>query len=147
MPLKSRLENEEPAGATNRGALTVRAALVRLVAWLLAAAVTFVTLGPEEVRPHPVLGQRGDHAVAFLLVGLLFARAYPERRWTVSAVAVALIGVLEIMQLWMPGRHARFEDFVVDALSACVGFALSAAADRMIARSDEGPDPLTRERP
>lgn len=122
-------------------------ALLRLVAWLLAAAVTFVTLGPADVRPHPVLGQQGDHALAFLLVGILFGLAYPQRRWTVSAVAVALIGLLEMVQLWVPGRHARFEDFVVDALSACVGFALSAASDRMMALFGEDSDPLTRERP
>ncbi|MHC2282065.1 VanZ family protein [Bradyrhizobium diazoefficiens] len=125
----------------------VRTALLRLVAWLLAAAVTFVTLGPEDVRPHPVLGQQGDHALAFLLVGILFSLAYPQRRWTVSAIAVALIGLLEIMQLWVPGRHARFADFVVDALSACAGFALSAAAGRPIAQVGKDPDPLTRERP
>ena len=109
-------------------------ALSRLAAWLLAAAVTFVTLGPEDVRPHPVLGQQGDHALAFLVVGIFFGLAYPQRRWTVSAVAVALIGLLEIMQLWVPGRHARFEDFVVDALSACVGFALSGATNWMMAQ-------------
>ncbi|WP_035664907.1 VanZ family protein [Bradyrhizobium sp. Ec3.3] len=120
---------------------------LRLGAWLLAAAVTFVTLGPQDVRPHPVIGQQGDHALAFLLVGIAFGLAYPQRRWTASVVAVALIGLLEMMQLWVPGRHARFEDFVVDALSACVGFALSAAADRMMAQSGGDPAPLTRERP
>jgi len=125
----------------------VRIALLRLVAWLLTAIVTFVTLGTEGVRPHPVLGQQGDHALAFLLVGILFALAYPQRRWTASAVAVVLIGLLEIMQLWAPGRHARFEDFVVDALSACVGLALTAAAARMIAHVGQDSDPLTRERP
>ncbi|WP_377830598.1 VanZ family protein [Bradyrhizobium lupini] len=119
------------------------AALLRLVAWLLAAAVTFVTLGPEDVRPHPVLGQQGDHALAFL-IGIFFGLAYPQRRWTVSVVAVALIGLLEFMQLWVPGRHARFDDFVVDALSVCVGFAGSAAANWMLAqlrpRSRRGAD-------
>lgn len=114
-------------------------ALLRLVAWLLAAAVTFVTLGPGDLRPHPVLGQQGDHALAFLLVGLFFGLAYPQRRWTVSAVAVALIGLLEIMQIWVPGRHARIEDFVVDALSACVGFAMSAAANWMMAQFSQDP--------
>ncbi|MGY8684682.1 VanZ family protein [Bradyrhizobium sp. UFLA05-153] len=121
--------------------------LLRFVAWPLAAAVTFVTLGPQDVRPHPVIGQQGDHALAFLLVGIAFGVAYPQRRGTASVVAVALIGLLEIMQLWVPGRHARFEDFVVDALSACIGFALSAAADRMMAQFGGDPDPLTRERP
>ncbi|WP_177243135.1 VanZ family protein [Bradyrhizobium sp. Gha] len=108
-------------------------ALLRLVAWLLAAAVTFVTLGPHDLRPHPILGQHGDHALAFVLVGISFGLAYPQRRWSVSALAVLLIGLLEIMQLWVPGRHARFADFVVDALAACVGFAVSAASHRMMA--------------
>lgn len=148
MLLKSSLRNDEPQpGASNRGALVVVTALLRLVAWLLAAAVTFATLGPQELRPHRVFGQHGDHALAFVLVGIAFGLAYPRRRWTVSAVAVPLIGLLEIMQLWVPGRHARFEDFVVGAFSACVGFALSAAADRMMAQFGKDSDPLTRERP
>jgi VanZ family protein len=33
------------------------------------------------------------------------------------------------MQLWAPGRHARLEDFVVDALAACLGIALAAGID------------------
>lgn len=105
MLLRSNLRNERaPAGATNRGALVVIAALLRLVAWLLAVAVTFVTLGPQDVRPHPVLGQQGDHALAFLLIGIFFGLAYSQRRWTVSAVAIALIGLLEITQLWVPDQ-------------------------------------------
>lgn len=136
-----------PAGATNRDALVIISALLRFVAWLLAAAVTFVTLGPRDVRPHPVFGQHADHALAFLLVGIVFGLAYPQRRWTASVVAVALIGLLEIMQLWVPGRHARFGDFMVDALSLCVGFALLAAADRIMAQFGGDPDQLTRERP
>jgi VanZ family protein len=37
-----------------------------------------------------------------------------------------MIGALEVLQLWAPGRHARIEDFAVDALAACVGFAFVA---------------------
>ena len=39
-----------------------------------------------------------------------------------------MIGVLELLQLWAPGRHARLEDFVVDALAACAGLAVAAGA-------------------
>jgi VanZ family protein len=107
---------------------------VRLFAWLLAAAVTFATLGPPGLRPHSDLGQDGEHALAFILVGLAFGLAYRNRRWTVAAVAVVLIGVLELMQFWAPGRHARLEDFLVDAGTACIGFALAAIADWVMTR-------------
>jgi VanZ family protein len=103
--------------------------VLRIVAWLLTAAVTFATLGPARLRPHSDLGQEGEHALAFVLVGLAFGLAYPQRRLFTAAVAVFLIGVLELLQLWMPGRHARLEDFIVDALAACAGIAVGAMLD------------------
>jgi VanZ family protein len=103
--------------------------ILRIFAWLLAAAVTFATLGPPGYRPHSNLGQDGEHAFAFVLVGLAFGLAYPQRRLLTAAIAVVMIGVLEILQLWMPGRHARLEDFLVDALAACVGLAAAAGLD------------------
>jgi len=103
--------------------------LLRLCAWLLAAAVTFFTLGPPHYRPHALLGQDADHSLAFLLVGLAFAFAYPEHRRVAVIMSVVLIGALELLQLLAPGRHARLEDFVVDALAAIAGFALAALLD------------------
>ncbi len=57
-----------------------------------------------------------------------------------------LIGVLELMQFLAPGRHARLEDFVVDALTAVAGFVLAAALEWTITRvranrslTNEGP--------
>jgi VanZ family protein len=103
--------------------------ILRIIAWLLTAAVTFATLGPARLRPHSELGQDGEHALAFLLVGLAFGLAYPRRRLLTAGIAVVLIGVLEMLQLWMPGRHARLEDFIVDALAACAGIALAVLLD------------------
>lgn len=107
---------------------------MRTIAWLLAAAVTFATLGPPGLRPHSDLGQDGEHALAFILVGLAFGLAYGRRRLLIAGAAVVLIGVLELMQFWAPGRHARLEDFLVDAATACLGFALAAAADWALTR-------------
>jgi VanZ family protein len=109
--------------------------ILRVFAWLLAAAVTFATLGPARFRPHSDLGQDGEHALAFILVGLAFGLAYPRHRLLTAAIAVVMIGALEILQLWMPGRHARVEDFIVDALAACAGLAVAAGADWIIRRS------------
>src|SRR5512139_220592 len=114
------------------------AVILKLLAWLLAAAVALATLGPPGLRPHSALGQDGEHALAFVLVGLAFGLAYSRRRWAASAIAIVAIGALELLQLWAPGRHARLEDFVVDALTACVGFALSAAAEWAMTRFRAG---------
>jgi VanZ family protein len=109
--------------------------ILKIIAWLLTAAVTFATLGPARLRPHSDLGQDGEHALAFVLVGLAFGLAYPRRRLITAAMAIVLIGVLELLQLWMPGRHARLEDFMVDALAACVGIVVAAGLDWVVRRS------------
>ncbi len=106
--------------------------ILRIIAWLLAAAVTFATLGPPRLRPHAAeFGQDGEHALAFILVGLL-----------ATVIAIAGIGLIEILQLWAPGRHARLEDFIVDALAAGVGLALTAGLGWTIRRSRR-PNPGT----
>jgi VanZ family protein len=98
----------------------------RILAWLLATAVTFATLGPAQLRPHAAeLGQAGEHTLAFILVGLAFAVAYPRHRVVAAGVSVIAIGILELLQLVTPGRHARLSDFVVDALAALAGFAIA----------------------
>ena len=109
--------------------------ILRIIAWLLTAAVTFATLGPPRYRPHSDLGQDGEHALAFVLVGLAFGLAYTRHRLLTAGIAVVLIGVLEMLQLWMPGRHARLEDFIVDALAACAGIAVAAMLDWLMRRS------------
>jgi VanZ family protein len=103
--------------------------ILKIIAWLLATAVTFATLSPPRFRPHSDLGQDGEHALAFVLVGLAFGLAYTRNRLLTASIAVVGIGLLEILQLWAPGRHARFEDFTVDALAAATGLAIAAALD------------------
>jgi len=103
--------------------------ILRFFAWALATAVAFATLGPAQLRPHSNLGQDGEHAFAFVLLGLAFGLAYTQRRLLTSAITVAGIGGLEILQLWAPGRHARLEDFLVDALAACIGITAIAVLD------------------
>ena len=108
---------------------------LRISAWLLAAAVTFATLGPPRYRPHADLGQNGEHALAFVLVGLAFGLAYPRHRLPAVFIAVAMTAAIEIMQFWAPGRHARMMDFVVDALAACTGLAVATALEWAIRRT------------
>ena len=108
--------------------------VLRVSAWLLAAAVAFATLGPPSYRPHSTIGQDGEHALAFVLVGLAFGLAYGSHRLRAAAIAVMLIGALELAQFLAPGRHARLEDFVVDATTACVGFGIAALLEWLARR-------------
>ncbi len=108
---------------------------LRLFAWLLAAAVSFATLGPPQYRPHSSLGQDGEHTLAFVLVGLAFGLAYSQQRQLAAIISVPLIGALELLQLMAPGRHARLQDFVVDALAAIAGFVIAALLDLLVART------------
>src|SRR5262249_52322802 len=116
----------------SRQAMTI---FLRLIAWGLAVAVTFATLGPPRFRPHADLGQNGEHALAFVLVGLAFGLAYRQNRLVTAVAAVVMTGAIEILQFWAPGRHARLSDFVVDALAICAGLAMAAALDWVISRN------------
>jgi VanZ family protein len=108
--------------------------LLRLFAWMLAAAVTFATLGPANLRPRSNFGQVGEHEFAFVLVGIAFGLAYPRHRLLTALISVLMIGVLELLQLLVPGRHARLEDFVVDAVAACAGIAVVIVFDWVTVR-------------
>lgn len=108
--------------------------LLKIAAVLLVAAVAFATLGPPRYRPMTSLGQDGEHALAFVLVGLAVGLALPRRPWLTAVVAVILTGLLELSQFLAPGRHARLEDFIVDSLALCVGLAVAAGLRLLVHR-------------
>jgi len=113
--------------------------ILRLIAWGLAAAIAFATIGPAQQRPHSNLGQNGEHALAFVLLGLAFGLAHTRNRLHTAIFVIAYTGLIEILQFLAPGRHARLEDFVVDALAASLGLAGAAALDWTIRRSRHSP--------
>ncbi len=106
----------------------------RLIAWGLAAAIAYATLGPAAQRPHSSLGQNAEHALAFALLGLAFGLAYARAPGRTAVLVIAQIGLVEVLQLLAPGRHARLSDFVVGALAACAGLAAARAANWMLGR-------------
>jgi VanZ family protein len=108
---------------------------LRIVAWGLAAAIAFATLGPAQRRPHINIGQNGEHALAFVLLGLAFGLAYTRDRSLAAALVIAFTGLIEVLQFAAPGRHARLSDFVVDALAASLGLVAAAALDWMVRRA------------
>src|SRR5262245_3421672 len=105
--------------------------MMRILAWLLVAAITALTLVPPSWRWVFGLPHAAEHFVGFLLMGGALALAYPGRGRALAVVAIAFAAVLEILQTITPGRHARLSDFLIDAAGACVGIAAAALAERM----------------
>ena len=113
--------------------------ILRLAAWGLAAAIAYATLGPAQRRPHMNIGQNGEHALAFVLLGLAFGVAYTRDRSLTATLVIAFTGLIEVLQFAAPGRHARLSDFVVDALAASLGLVAAAALDWMVRRTQRSP--------
>jgi len=105
----------------------------RTTAWLLLAAAFFLTLVPRRFRPFTGVEHHLEHLLAFALLGLMFGLGYPERRRSLAAIGVIVLGGLELLQLWVPGRHALFGDFVVNAVGLCCGLAAAAALEWIMA--------------
>jgi VanZ family protein len=105
--------------------------LFRAAAWLLLVAIMALTFVPPTYRPVSGLGQGFEHATAFLAMGAAFALAY---RHHVRALGVALLlytGLLECLQIFVPGRHARLSDFAVDALGVLFGLVVGTWLSRL----------------
>lgn len=63
------------------------------------------------------------HAILFLLLGMVTRIALPGWRVGRVALALLLLGVAtELMQLLVPGRHARVSDVVVDLGAGLLGW-------------------------
>jgi VanZ family protein len=91
-------------------------------AWALLTFIAFATLSPYSLRPEltetePILVVIIERVGAFGLLGLLFLASYPDRLRTVCLVVFGSAIALELAQIAVPDRDARF----VDALEKIVG--------------------------
>jgi VanZ family protein len=101
------------------------------LAWLLLAAIIFVTVSPIGLRPHTVTSVNIDRALAYMVVGLAFAVAYPKHWMTVALLLIAGAVFIEYLQYLSPTRHARLHDAAVKALGATVGIAIGSLFNRV----------------
>jgi VanZ family protein len=97
---------------------------------MLALAV--LTVIPADERPVSGVQHVWEHFIAFGPAGFLFGLAYAMRfRWLYLG-AIAFTLALELSQIPLATRHARVNDFIVDAVAACLGLAVVQAFRRMI---------------
>jgi VanZ family protein len=103
----------------------------RWVAWPLLVAVAVFTLAPIEFRPFPD-GVNGmttfDHLerfAAFALIGAAFSLGYPKHRLAILLFLIGVAGLLELIQNFVPDRHAHLADNLMKVLGAVSGTAFA----------------------
>nr|WP_244483647.1 VanZ family protein [Methylobacterium sp. Leaf91] len=63
-----------------------------------------------------------EHAIAYWGTAAIFAFSYQDtHRGRLIAALVAVAGVLEMGQLWVPGRTSQLIDFAASSIGAIAG--------------------------
>jgi VanZ family protein len=98
--------------------------VARVVGWLLLAFIILLTLSPASYRPVTRIGHNLEHFLIHFALGVTFAIGYAREWWLVALGLVGLTAAVEFAQLFVPGRHARLKDLVIDAGAVCLGVAI-----------------------
>ncbi len=104
------------------------ASALRLAPWVCILAIAVLSLVPGEARPHTGLPGQAEHFLAYFLTALLVGVQLRELayRSTLALALCAYAGVLETLQLWVPGRSAQLIDFAASSSGALSGMILPA---------------------
>jgi VanZ family protein len=111
--------------------------LFQFAGWACVIAIAALSLVASSLRPVTALPHDLEHAAIFAITGLMLGLGYPNRIQLQMSAMIVFAAVIELAQLYAPGRHARMIDFVVDALAACLGVACAAILLRLRARIAE----------
>jgi VanZ family protein len=104
--------------------------VARIAAWVLALTITVLSIVPPNLRPDTALPHSIEHASIFLATGVAFGLGYNPRNTIIGFLLVAFSAGIEIIQLFVPGRHARLSDFLIDALAITFGVASASLIPR-----------------
>lgn len=99
----------------------MKRSLVKPLAWLALALCFAATVVPIGMRPQIALPPDLDRILAFLLLGFLFALAYPHHRRLVALLLIAAAFAIEAAQFIQPSRHPRIDDAIIKAVGALLG--------------------------
>jgi VanZ family protein len=111
---------------TAAGILSMTRGIFRVAAWFLLLAIVVLSVVPSAYRPVTPAPHNVEHLVIFFLTGLGFGLGYESRLFLQIIGLVAFSAAIELLQLYIPGRHARLSDFLVNAVSVALGVGLAA---------------------
>jgi VanZ family protein len=103
----------------------------RILLLALTVAIDALSVVPPGWRPVTGVPHGLEHAVIFGLAGASLALSFARSGLVLGIVAVMFTALIEVAQVWIPGRHARLSDFVVDTHGAWLGLCLGAMGRRL----------------
>jgi VanZ family protein len=104
--------------------------ILPVVAFFALVAILILSLVPGEYRPHTmILPGAMEHVSAYIVATFLLCLAYHNR---LSPLRVILLltaygALLELGQLFVPGRHGNPSDVVADFAGAAIGAVVASA--------------------
>jgi VanZ family protein len=110
--------------------------LSRIVALVLLAIIIFATLSPIQLRPH-IFEANIERGLAYVSLGFAVALGFPNRLYEAVIFVVVTAGVLELLQVIDPGRHARLIDALVKAFAGLAGIVVAQLLIRTGGRKSE----------
>jgi len=107
----------------------IRTAVRATGAWkavllVLIGIVCYLTLTPKPPPGIDLGWDKLNHVAGFAALGFASCLGYPEswrRRASVLGAMVALGGLIEVLQFWVPGRSSEWGDLLADAIGVGVG--------------------------
>jgi VanZ family protein len=105
----------------------------QVTGWLLFVGVAVLTVSPSNLRPITGFGHQIEHLTAFAGLSLAFGMGYSNPKFLFFKL-FALIFLLELLQVFVPGRHARLSDLFVNGVGMSIGLIAAAAINRVAGR-------------
>ena len=105
--------------------------IFQVVAWLLVVAVAVFTLGPVEWRPLTGLPTHLERFAGIALITGAFCLGYPRYRLAILVLVIGGIGLLEVAQDLIPGRHGKRVELAIKVAGALIGGVGSMLIERL----------------
>jgi VanZ family protein len=127
------------SGSPSQRAVRALRHVAALATWMSGTAITIVSVVPPGFRPVAA-SHNMEHVAVFVAFGALLGAANWRRHLVPSLWLVMFCAWVELIQLWVPGRHARFTDLLVDVIGGLSGLALVGLASLLSPRAERSAD-------
>lgn len=98
--------------------------LARILAWAGILIIVVLSVVPADERPLTGFASSLEHFAAFVSVAAAFAIGYDLSLGRMVLLAFLVCAAIEVAQIPLATRHARFSDFIIDFVASYCAIAL-----------------------